>query len=74
VNLDTVVLLLKDRPRIPRAPAGWTAWLGGPNPAPNKRVRYKMRAGNYEHPGTANTLRWEHLNGASDIIAYKVVE
>jgi hypothetical protein len=58
-------------------PNGWTAWTGGENPVPGKRVRFMMRdeaSKMFERamPSQADSLEWAHRGLCGDIIAYQV--
>lgn len=59
---------------IPLEPNPFIQWNGGENPAPGKRVEYRLRSGALGCHGS-NILRWTHFEGAEpdDIIAYRII-
>ena len=53
---------------------GWTHWAGGPDsPVPRQTPVYlRLRNGAEHHEMDVRGIRWTHLDGSSDIVAYKL--
>lgn len=53
---------------------GWIEWSGGPNsPVPRQKPVYlRLRNGDEFHQLDVRGIRWTHLDGSSDIVAYKL--
>lgn len=67
-NNSDLVELVKDE-------NGFTIWRGGEQPVETQGKRVIFRTvERMETSGTADRLRWRHIDCGSDIVAYKVVE